>query len=157
MIRVLASTLALSLLALSAFAAAFQAPVIAITDGDTIKVLEDGHPVRIRLAGIDCPEKKQPFGTRAKQFTSDMVFGQTVEIEPQGLDRYGRTIAVIISQDGQNLNQQLVKAGLAWWYVRYAPHDETLAAYQGEAQQAHRGLWADPNPIAPWDWRKGER
>lgn len=131
----------------------FAAPVIGISDGDTIKVLHDGVSKRIRLWGIDCPEVKQPFGTRAKQFTGDLAFGKTVTLRVHDVDRYGRQVAEVILPDGRNLNHEIVRAGFAWWYVRYARHDRDLRNLQAEARAAMRGLWADDNPVPPWEWR----
>jgi endonuclease YncB( thermonuclease family) len=78
--------------------------------------MRGGAAERIRRWGIDCPESKQPFGTRAKQFTGDLAFGQTVTVRVRDIDRYKRTVAEITLPDGRNLNQELVRAGLAWWY-----------------------------------------
>src|SRR5690242_19455816 len=101
----------------------YTAPVIGITDGDTIRVLHDGVSTRIRLWGIDCPESKQAFGTRAKQLTGDLSFGRTVTVRVHDIDRYHRQVAEIILPDGRNLNRELVKAGMAWWYRQYAKHN----------------------------------
>jgi endonuclease YncB( thermonuclease family) len=136
------------------YAEDFAGKVVAISDGDTIRVMHNGASERIRLWGIDCPEMKQPFGTRAKQFTGDLAFGQVVTVEVRDIDRYKRTVAEIILPDGRNLNQELVRAGLAWWYQRYARRETVLRDLEHEARNAKRGLWSDPNPVAPWDWRK---
>ncbi|MFB9864698.1 thermonuclease family protein [Rufibacter immobilis] len=130
-----------------------QYKVIAIKDGDTIELLKDGKPLRIRLQGVDCPEKNQDFGTRARQFTSDLVFGQYVSMVVHDTDRYGRTVAEIILPDGRNLNQELVKNGYAWHYTAYSK-DKELARLEAEARAAKRGLWEQPSPQAPWDFRK---
>jgi len=127
--------------------------VVSVSDGDTITVLHNGKGERIRLHGIDCPEKRQAFGKRAKQFTSTLVFSKTVTVQALDLDRYGRTVGVVLLPDGRSLNHELVRAGLAWWYWRYAPDDETLAQLEREARGAKRGLWADPEPVSPWEWR----
>jgi endonuclease YncB( thermonuclease family) len=136
------------------YAEDFTGKVVGITDGDTIRVMHNGAPERIRLWGIDCPESKQPFGTRAKQFTGDLAFGQTVTVRVRDIDRYKRTVAEIILPDGRNLNQELVRAGFAWWFERYARHETVLRDLQDEARSAKRGLWADPKPVPPWDWRR---
>ena len=94
----------------------FTGQVVSITDGDTIRVMHNGVSERIRLWGIDCPESKQAFGTRAKQFTGDLAFGQTVTVKVRDIDRYKRTVAEIILPDGRNLNREIVRAGFAWWY-----------------------------------------
>ncbi len=130
--------------------------VVGVLDGDTIEVLHDGHPKRIRLNGIDCPEKGQPFGKKAKQYTSTMVFGKDVTIHVVGFDRYRRTIGEVMLGDGRNLNRELVKAGFAWWYRKYSK-DFSLGDLEDEARLAKRGLWVDPDPIPPWEWRKRQR
>ena len=135
----------------------FKGKVVGVSDGDTISVMRDGRAVKVRLHGIDCPEKKQPFGTRAKRFTSEMAFGMEVEVRVQTTDRYGRLVGEVILPDGLSLNKQLVYVGLAWWYRKYAPNDHTLKALEAGAREAKRGLWADKNPIPPWEWRKRER
>lgn len=132
--------------------------VIGISDGDTIKILtEDKQELRIRLNGIDCPEKKQAFGTKARQFTSDMVFGKTVSVRYKSKDRYGRILGDVILNDSINLNYELVRAGYAWWYRQYAKKDTVLEQLENEARIAKRGLWADKNPVAPWEYRKMKR
>lgn len=133
----------------------FTAPVIGISDGDTIKVLQDGVPVRIRLWGIDSPELRQAFGMRAKQFTADLAFGKVVTIRVHDVDRWKRQVAEIILPDGRNLNYEIVRAGFAWWYVRYARHDQDLERLEMEAKKEERGLWSDKNPMPPWEFRNG--
>jgi len=128
--------------------------VVGITDGDTIRVMHDGAAERIRLWGIDCPESKQPFGTRAKQFTSGLAFGQVVTVKVKDVDRYKRTVAEIILPDGRNLNHEIVRAGLAWWYQQFARRDTALDLLEQDARAATRGLWSDQKPIQPWAWRK---
>ena len=136
----------------------FAGKVVAVKDGDTIEVLRDGtNAVRIRLSGIDCPEKAQAFGQRAKQAASDMAFGKTVKVIEKDKDRYGRTVAEIILPDNRSLNQELVRTGLAWWYRQYAPKDIELEALEKEARKAKVGLWIDADPVPPWDWRKKGR
>jgi len=131
--------------------------VVGVADGDTIKVMHNGKAEKIRLHGIDCPEKAQPYGTKAKQFTSAMVFGKAVTVQVRGFDKYGRTIGDVLLPDGRNLNRELVAAGLAWWYRQYAPQDDTLRKLEDSARREKRGLWADPNPVRPWEWRKEQR
>jgi micrococcal nuclease len=104
----------------------FTAPVIGISDGDTIRLLHDGVSERVRLWGIDCPESKQPFGTRAKQFTGDLAFGKTVKVIVRDYDRCHRTVAEIVLPGGRKLNREIVRAGFAWWFVRYARQDTEL-------------------------------
>lgn len=91
----------------------YIARALGVSGGDTIRVLRDEHEIKIRLHGIDCPESRQAFGTRAKQFTSELVFGKDVRIRVRDLDRYGRTVAEVLLDDGRSLNRELVRAGLA--------------------------------------------
>src|SRR5439155_2794891 len=133
---------------------AFQGKVVGVADGDTITVLRDDKiTFRIRLLGIDAPEKGQPFGTRAKEYASELVFGKIVTVEPTDKDQYGRVVADVILPDGRSLNREMVRAGLAWWYRRYS-NDPELAGLEAEARAARRGLWADPHPVPPWEWRR---
>lgn len=131
----------------------FTGKVVAVLDGDTIEVLHNGKAERIRLHGVDCPEKKQAFGQKAKQFTSSLVFGKTVVVVPSKKDRYKRTVGDVFLPDGVNVSYELVKAGLGWWYRKYSD-DVILAGLEWEAQLERRGLWTDPSPIPPWEWRK---
>jgi hypothetical protein len=126
---------------------------VGVSDGDTITVIHRGKGEKIRLYGTDCPEKKQAFGKRAKQFTSNMVFGKTVEVRPVTTDRYGRTIAWVY-ENGDCLNAELLEAGLAWHYKRYSS-EKHLADLENEARQQKAGLWSDPHAIPPWDFRRG--
>jgi endonuclease YncB( thermonuclease family) len=132
-----------------------QGKVVGVSDGDTITIIHRGKGEKIRLYGIDCPEKSQAFGKRAKQFTSNMVFGKTVEVRPVTIDRYGRTIAWIYV-NGTSLNEELLRAGLAWHYKRYS-RERHLAELEIEARQNKAGLWSDPHTIPPWDFRRGKR
>jgi micrococcal nuclease len=133
----------------------FTGKVVRVMDGDTLEVLtQDMTPIRVRLSGIDCPEKGQAFGQRAKQAASDLAFGKTVEVRDKGRDRYGRTAGEVILEDGRSLNRELVRAGLAWWYRQYAKKDADLARLEKEAREAKLGLWADADPLPPWNWRK---
>lgn len=135
----------------------FTGKVIGIKDGDTFEVLYDGQPEKIRLAEIDCPEKQQPFGNNARQYASQLCFGKMVTVTSSGKrDRYGRVVGTITTQDGINVNEELIKAGLAWHYKDYSDN-ESLALMQQEAKAQRIGLWQDKNPVAPWNWRKHKR
>jgi micrococcal nuclease len=144
----------LTLFAYSPTEDVFVADVVGVSDGDTIKVLRDGVPIRVRVWGIDCPEKGQAFSASAKRFVVDLSAGKTVSIVPRGIDRYGRTVAEVVLPDGQNLGKLIVKAGLAWWYRRYARNDVELMQLESDARDTKRGLWEQQNPIPPWDWRR---
>ncbi len=148
-ITTLSLFLTFALLTSQSLAADFTGRVVGVADGDTITVLTKGKPIRIRLHGIDCPEKRQAFGKRAKQFTSRLTYGKAVTVKDLGQDRYGRTIADVILPDGRVLNQELVKAGFAWMYRRYS-NDQSLSDLEEEARVARRGLWADPHAVPPW-------
>jgi endonuclease YncB( thermonuclease family) len=133
----------------------FNAKVIRILDGDTMEVLYQHMPIKIRLAHIDCPEKRrsQPFGNQAKQALSDLCFGQYVIVYGQKYDRYRRLIAVVINQKKQILNQEMIRQGMAWHFKKYST-DAGYAQLEITARKNKVGLWRDINPIAPWEWRK---
>jgi endonuclease YncB( thermonuclease family) len=139
-----------------------QGRVVAVTDGDTVKVLDASNTLwKIRLMGIDAPEKKQAFGTQSKSNLSDLIFGKTVTIEYFKQDRYGRTIGKILV-DGVDANLQQVKAGLAWHYKKYAKEQSmqdraTYARAEDQARAERRGLWRDAEPAPPWEWRKSRK
>ena len=133
----------------------FSGKVVTISDGDTIQVMHDGKAEKIRLADIDCPEKGQAFGTKAKQFTSMLVGGQIVSVEVRTTDRYGRTVGEVFLPDGRSLNRELVKEGYAWWYQRYSD-DASIGTLEAEARSAKRGLWSDPHAIPPWEYRNSQ-
>lgn len=139
----------------SAQVQAFEAKVIGVLDGDTIEVLKDRKPLRIRLYGIDTPEYDQDFGSRAKKFTSEKVFRKNVKIETIDIDRYGRTVAKVYI-DGKCLNLMIVEAGLAWWYQQHAPEEKDLRLAEKEARAAKRGLWSHRKPVAPWEFRRNK-
>lgn len=116
-------------------------------------------PHRIRLSGIDAPEKAQPFGQRSKEHLSDLVFGKQVEVQVGNTDKYGRTVAKIVVR-GVDANLEQVKSGFAWHYQQYAAgqsvNDRALyASAEDGARSSHFGLWHDTNPMPPWDWRHG--
>lgn len=135
----------------------FQGKVTGIKDGDTFEVLYDGHPEKVRLAEIDCPEKSQAFGKNAKQYASDLCFGKTVTVVSTGKrDRYKRVVGTIITADSVNVNREMIKAGYAWHYKQYSKSKE-LSHLEDKARERHIGLWADENPQAPWEWRKERR
>jgi len=151
-----AGLIALCLSAVPAAAQTFSGEVVGVKDGDTIEVMRGGRAVTVRLHGIDTPESGQPFGTRAKQFTSTQVFGERATVRVVDTDRYGRLVGVV-TNEGTELNASLVRAGMAWWYEQYAPDDRQLRRLQAQARSSDRGLWSRPGPVPPWDWRDGER
>jgi endonuclease YncB( thermonuclease family) len=132
------------------------ARVVAVHDGDTLTALVAQRQIRVRLIDIDAPELGQPYGARSKQSLSELCFGQDAELEVRSLDRYGRTLAQI-SCAGKDANAEQIRRGYAWTYTRYAPRNSPLHALEREARTARRGLWGDPAPVAPWEWRRNGR
>lgn len=137
--------------------AIIEGNVIGITDGDTIRILRGKEEIKVRLYGIDCPEKKQAFGSRAKQYASELVFRKNVKVISHGNDRYGRVIGEVILEDGRSLNKEMLKAGMAWWYEQYAKNEAEYSALQDQARKDSVGLWIDRSPIPPWEFRKIKR
>jgi endonuclease YncB( thermonuclease family) len=132
--------------------------VVGVTDGDTITVLAAGNvQERIRLASIDAPEKKQPFGQVSKRSLSNLVYDRPVTIEWRKRDRYRRIVGQVFV-GGRDVGMEQVRTGMAWHYRKYqgeqAPEDrERYAAAEDAAKAARRGLWRDTDPMPPWDWR----
>lgn len=127
--------------------------VVSIADGDTFTLLtDDKKEVKIRLHGIDTPEKGQDYYQVAKIFLSDLIFQKNVEIEEKDIDRYGRTIGMVYYQN-RNINEELLKAGLAWHYKFY-DKNPLWSKLEDDARNAKKGLWSLANPVAPWEWRK---
>ena len=133
----------------------FEGKCVGVSDGDTITVLKNGKSVRIRLEGIDCPELGQAFGTVARRFTSVTVFGNIVRVREVTVDVYGRTVARVYAE-GRDLSLELVKAGMAWRYRAYSS-DPALIAAEEQARELKKGLWAQSDPIPPWEYRKSQR
>jgi endonuclease YncB( thermonuclease family) len=135
-----------------------QGKVVGVSDGDTITVLDSSKTQhKIRLAGIDAPEKAQAFGERSKQHLSDLVFGKTVTVDWNKTDRYGRTIGKVVV-NGQDANLRQVQAGLAWHYKQYekeqsASDRSSYAQAEVDARTRRIGLWRDAAQIPPWDFR----
>lgn len=147
-------------------AEAWTGRVVHVSDGDTIHVepVQGGQRVKVRLYGIDCPEKNQPFGSLATAYVFDVALYKRVEVEAKDTDRYGRTVAVIVMPDGSYLQDGLVRNGFAWVYARYC-RDKGLkarwSALEKEAVEQRRGLWKEIGtkcpPVAPWQWRRGAK
>lgn len=149
--------LALTSLAASlAHATSVAGRVVGISDGDTLTVLTSAKDqIKVRLAEIDAPEKAQDFGQKSKQSLSDLAYGKDVVVQPQDVDRYGRTVGRVFS-GGMDINAEQVQRGMAWVYPKYVK-DLRLFVLEREARTARRGLWALSNPIPPWDFRHPER
>ena len=134
----------------------FQAKVVAVKDGDSLEVLDSNQQrLIIRLSHIDCPEYGQPYSNAAKKFASDFSYGKQVTLEQTDTDRYGRLVCEVFVE-GESLNLALVKNGLAWHHRRYSD-DPDFADAEEDARDQKIGLWADPNAVPPWKWRKERR
>ena len=147
--------IALFLLAFSiAQAATITGKVVGISDGDTLILLTTAkEQMKVRLYGIDAPESKQAFGTRAKQELSSLAFGKEARVEVVEKDRYGRSVGRVVVGT-LDINVEMVRRGFAWWYRNYAKKDAALAAAETEAKNAGRGLWSDKEPTPPWEFRQ---
>lgn len=153
---------ALVLLTTAGHADTLAGRVVGVADGDTLTVLEATNTQhKIRLSGIDSPEKGQPFGQRCKQSLSDLAYGHTVAVESDKRDRYGRVIGKVLV-DGHDANLEQARRGCGWHYKRYMndqPLNDRLAynAAEESARAGGVGLWADRDPVPPWDWRRARR
>jgi micrococcal nuclease len=134
-------------------ASVFCGPIVSVLDGDTLDIQCEDNIERVRLNGIDAPEKGQVFGRQAQQFVEDMTMGQSVIIETKGQDKDKRTIGDVFLPDGRHLNKELVKMGLAWWTCQHSS-DAELQQLEEDAREKNRGLWKDPTPIPPWVYRQ---
>ncbi|WP_436294950.1 MULTISPECIES: thermonuclease family protein [unclassified Variovorax] len=134
--------------------------VVGVSDGDTLSA-RCGAPgayeqVKVRVAAIDAPESRQPFGQRSKQALSGLCYMEQARISPRDTDRYGRTVADVKCR-GEDAGRHQVAGGWAWVYERYASRDDgALFKMQYTARAQRLGLWADAKPVAPWDWRKAQ-
>jgi endonuclease YncB( thermonuclease family) len=129
--------------------------VVAIADGDTLTLLVDSTQTKVRLAEIDAPESRQPWGNRSKQALATKVFGKLVTVEVLEIDRYGRTVGRVWLKN-RDINREMVREGHAWVYRRYLI-DESLLDDENAAKAVSAGLWRLPDPVAPWEWRRGNR
>lgn len=147
-----AALVAVLLAVSSAAFADFSGTVVRVVDGDTLDVLVANRPVRVRLAQIDAPERRQAYGTRARQALSAMTFRRVVTVADAGVDGYGRQLGTVFV-GGQNINAAMVDRGMAWAYRQYLT-DRSLIRLEQQARAARRGLWGDPAPVvAPWRFR----
>ncbi len=161
------------MVSLSASAETIRGKVVGVSDGDTITVLDPSREQhKIRVSGIDAPEKAQPFGQRSKESLSSLVFGKEVDVLWTKRDRYQRIVGKVMVAEPScqrvlcsrtlDAGYAQVTKGLAWWYKKYAKeqsHEDALR-YEVAEQKAHArrvGLWSDRQPTPPWDWRKGAR
>ncbi|MBP9090634.1 thermonuclease family protein [bacterium] len=155
LLSIVSTCLILCCPAFASHAETFTGQVVSISDGDTIKVLREGEsqPTVVRLASIDCPEKKQEFGREAKSYTSSLTLNKSVTVSRTGFDRNHRSIGDVVLSDGRHLGSELVRTGNAWWFEKYAPNDKELESLQQAAKEAKLGLWNNSNPEAPWTYR----
>jgi endonuclease YncB( thermonuclease family) len=129
--------------------------VFSVHDGDTLTLLIAGNQtIKIRLAQIDAPESNQAFGQQSQQSLSSMVFGKDVIVDKETIDKYGRTVGTVFLGN-QDINKEQVARGMAWVYRQYL-HDESLLSIEDGARQRKIGLWSDPNPVPPWEYRHGD-
>ena len=151
-----------ALLSFSVEAEILTGRIVGINDGDTVTLLDaNQRQYKIRLTGIDAPEKKMPFGQRSMEHLSDLIFSKDVQVETEKLDCYGRTLGKVLF-DRKDINLAMINAGLAWHYKKYqreqSASDRLLYLHaEDPARQQRIGPWRDPNPTPPWEWRKGER
>lgn len=153
--KLITASLLLALTSPLALAADVSCKVVGISDGDTFTCLAAGNmQVKVRMAEIDTPESKQPYGTRSRQALSDLVFGKQVTLRVQDTDRYGRTVARAYA-GSIDVNAELVRQGAAWVYRQYSK-DRSLIGLEEQARKAKRGLWALPESerVPPWEWRR---
>jgi len=135
---------------------------IKVSDGDTMNVQKvengkfAGEVIKIRMFGIDAPEKTQDYGNESKQALEKMVSGKVLEIEEKNRDRYGRTVAVVYA-DGKNINEEMVKTGNAWWYQEYDKNDARMQAYQENAKKNKLGLFGKRGYVEPWNYRREKK
>jgi len=152
-------TILLLALACTAHAETITGRVVGVADGDTITVLDGGKVQhKIRLSGIDAPEKKQAFGNRSKESLSDLAFDKMVDVETSKRDRYGRQIGKVLV-NGRDANMVQLERGMAWFYRKYqgeqSPNDRRLyEAAENAARSEKRGLWRDADPVEPWEFRR---
>lgn len=154
----------LILIAFAAQAETIAVRVVSVADGDTVTVtvLDESHTQhKIRLAGFDAPEKKQPFGERSKQHLSDLVFNKPVNVEWSKQDRYGCTVGKVMV-NGVDANLEQIKSGMVWWYEKYrreqcGPVQDLYSAQKQDAKDRRLGFLIDSSPMPPWNWRKIDR
>lgn len=148
----------LLLLFFSSYSQEYKGKVVGVSDGDTFTLLTaDKKQIKVRLSEIDTPEKAQPFGSRARQALSDLIFSKDVLVVQDDVDRYGRIVGQVYV-DCIHVNRHLVKEGLAWAYRQYLK-DKTLLQVEQAAREVKIGLWSLPSTeqVPPWEWRRGAR
>lgn len=130
--------------------------VVSVADGDTMTILTGGdNRIKIRLLGIDAPERGQDFGSKAREFLNDLCYGKTVTVEKNGEDQYGRLLGVVYI-DGENVNEKMVRNGLAWYY-RYFVDDPRLDSLEQLARSEKLNIWSMENPVSPHDFKRNKK
>lgn len=148
-------TLVAFLLLVTATFGQVKGKVIRVADGDTFTMLVDGKPYKVRLHGVDCPEKTQDFYDVARQFLSKLIMHQEVTVIKRNKDRYGRVVGIAFLEE-MNINEQLLKEGLAWHFTRY-DKNQNWAKLEEAARREGRGLWQSKNTVPPWEFRRRDR
>lgn len=137
-----------------AFSASFTGTVVRVPEGDMIRVLNAGIPKEVRLSDIDCPEEGQAYGAEARKYAAMAVLGKIVTVKVSGVDQEGRIIGEVrLLMSGRNLNRELLQAGLAWWQWK-SSENMALGDVELAARKNKVGLWQDPNPVPPWDFKE---
>jgi micrococcal nuclease len=126
--------------------------VVKVIDGDTFDLMSD-KKIRVRMFGIDSPERGQAFSVKAREFTAALIAGKEINVTIRNKDRYGRSVCDVYLNDGTYVNAEIVKAGYAWLFTRYS-NDDTLAQLEEDARKNKRGLWQEDNPLPPWEFRR---
>ena len=135
----------------------FQVKVVKISDGDTFTAINrDNLQLKFRVWGIDAPEKKQAFGTKSKEYLSSLIFGETITVDVQKQDGWGRYIAYVFTPDNKDVGTEMLKAGMAWQFTEYDQSEKYRAA-ESQARKSKKGLWSDSHRIAPWEFRKKKK
>lgn len=145
--------LILILLFLPTLTYAWEGRCVWVPDGDDLIIQTDEGLTRVRLWGIDAPEWGQPYSLEAAQYLAKLAQGKIVSIETKTKGRYGRTIGWV-TVDGKSVSQEMLRAGLAWWFQRYAPNRTDLEDIAREARKQRRGLWKQEHPEPPWKYRR---
>ncbi|RWX45445.1 Endonuclease YncB, thermonuclease family [Candidatus Electrothrix aarhusensis] len=134
----------------------WKGKVVKVMDGDTLQIKKGKELIKIRLYGVDCPEKKQRYGTEATTFATQLFLNKKVRVEAVHTDQYGRTVA-LVRAGRKMLNRELVREGYAWVYPAYCkrkPLCTELSTLEEKAKKKKKGLWQQKRPMAPWTWRK---
>lgn len=135
----------------------FSVKVVGISDGDTFTCVNDNNlQLKIRIYGIDAPEKKQAFGNKSKEYLSSLVFGKRITIDVQSQDSWGRYIAYVYTSSNEDVSLLMIQSGMAWHFVKF-DNSPLYANAEIEARRHELGLWADKNPVAPWEFRAAKK